>query len=45
MSHEETPGPTAYDVKTTLIDQSSHKHYGFLDKAKRFRERGVGETV
>lgn len=38
----DTPGPGAYDVNFSLLDASKHKHYGFLEKSKRFRDPKPG---
>lgn len=52
MSHElvvdfqplvqDTPGPTSYEIKNSLLDDARHKHYGFLEKSKRFRSPTKG---
>lgn len=31
-----TPGPTAYEIKMGLLDDSQAKHFGFLGKTERF---------
>ena len=39
--HNDTPGPTEYDVKTSLLDGNKNKHYGFIDKSLRFQSEVV----
>ncbi|KAJ3404111.1 hypothetical protein HDV05_007355, partial [Chytridiales sp. JEL 0842] len=34
---EPTPGPNAYEVKSSLVSDDKTKHFGFIEKSKRFR--------
>ena len=37
----DTPGPTDYNVKTSLLDENKNKHYGFIEKSKRFQSENI----
>ncbi|TPX68742.1 hypothetical protein SpCBS45565_g02935 [Spizellomyces sp. 'palustris'] len=41
----DTPGPGAYDVQSSLLNGDKHKHYGFLNKAERFKALKAEEQL
>lgn len=38
----DTPGPNAYNVDPSILNQDPNKHFGFLDKSSRFRSASKG---